>query len=187
MTDAPDRLLVCIAPPPSTPSSPCFLALTASRPPPPPPTVLFSPCPPAPSLFISHPIAAGAYTSAVHGVTMEAGYFTVPSNRVDRAGSLSGNTFTPSNTYATPVVVGQVASANSPRFQAFFGCVSARGARVPRRACSAGMSLCGSSPALLQPRRRWCRGAPTLHFAASATVPTSARACVPACVRVGRV
>ncbi|SDK75420.1 hypothetical protein [Microbulbifer yueqingensis] len=63
-------------------------------------------------------VEAGAYTAAVHGITMEAGYFT--STTSDHKGSWQGEQFTPLNTYSAPAVFGQVASANDSRWSVFW-------------------------------------------------------------------
>ncbi len=63
-------------------------------------------------------IEAGVYTDGDHGVKMEA--LTFESSRVDENSSWVGDRRTYSNTYANPVVVGQVITANDPRLSIFW-------------------------------------------------------------------
>lgn len=60
----------------------------------------------------------GVYNQTAHGVTMEAVKYT--STRTDRAGSWIGEKRTYQNTYSSPVVLGQVMSANDAGFSAFW-------------------------------------------------------------------
>lgn len=67
-------------------------------------------------------VEAGVYTEGVHGVTMEAVKYT--STTTDRAGDGNihwiGETRSYSNAYVSPVVFGQVMTANDPNFSTFW-------------------------------------------------------------------
>ncbi len=63
-------------------------------------------------------VEEGIYTTAVHGVTMEARTFT--STVTDRRASWVGQVRTYANIYASPVVIGQVMTYNDPRFSVFW-------------------------------------------------------------------
>ncbi len=71
-------------------------------------------------------VEAGTYTLATHGAKLEAKKYA--STRTDRKGSFVGQRRTYSNTYQAPVVVGQVMSANDPRWSTFWARGSSRGA-----------------------------------------------------------
>ena len=60
----------------------------------------------------------GVYTVAEHGVKMEAVKFT--STLTSRKGSWNGELRSYQNSYSTPVVVGQIMSANDPGWSAFW-------------------------------------------------------------------
>jgi len=63
-------------------------------------------------------VEEGVYTEAEHGFTMEA--VKVDSTVTDRRGSWVGAQQTYANTYANPVVLGQVMSSNDDRFSTFW-------------------------------------------------------------------
>ncbi|GAA5525482.1 hypothetical protein Maes01_02052 [Microbulbifer aestuariivivens] len=63
-------------------------------------------------------VEAGVYNVADHGILMEAGHFN--STVTDRKGSWSGESFTPQNTYGSPVVLGQVTTYNDSRWSVFW-------------------------------------------------------------------
>ncbi len=63
-------------------------------------------------------VEAGVYTTAVHGVTMEAVRFD--SVRTDENNSWLGEQRTYANSYTAPVVLGQVMTANDSRFSVFW-------------------------------------------------------------------
>ena len=63
-------------------------------------------------------VEEGVYTSAEHGITMEAVTYT--STVTDGRGSWSGESRGYSNSYDSPIVVGQVMSYNDSRFSSFW-------------------------------------------------------------------
>ena len=63
-------------------------------------------------------VEAGVYTQAEHGVTMEAR--TYLSTVTDAKGAWIGESQSLTNSYTAPVVLGQVMSANDPRFSVFW-------------------------------------------------------------------
>lgn len=63
-------------------------------------------------------VQEGVYTAAEHGITMEAVKFT--SALTDHKGSWVGQTRPYANSYANPVVLGQVMSYNDPGFSVFW-------------------------------------------------------------------
>ncbi|MBI4822005.1 MAG: S8 family serine peptidase [Deltaproteobacteria bacterium] len=69
-------------------------------------------------------VASGVYTEATHGVKLEA--MTYASTLTDRKGSLVGTPRAYAQSYGSPVVVGQVMTANDPNWSVFW----ARGAVV---------------------------------------------------------
>ncbi|MEO1202911.1 MAG: hypothetical protein AAFX10_09395, partial [Pseudomonadota bacterium] len=70
--------------------------------------------------YVVHYVAveAGVYTEAEHGITMEAVKTTV--SRVDRAGSWAGEARTYQQSYADPIVLGQVMTDNDARWSVFW-------------------------------------------------------------------
>jgi hypothetical protein len=73
---------------------------------------------PAPVTVTYLVVEAGVYTQAEHGITMEAVTFT--STVTDRPGSWVGTTRSYANSYTTPVVLGQVMSANDADWSVFW-------------------------------------------------------------------
>ena len=71
-------------------------------------------------------VEAGVYTAAEHGITMETHTFT--STVTDRRGSWAAQVRSYSQTYASPVVVGQVMTANDPAWSVFWARGGSRGA-----------------------------------------------------------
>ncbi len=70
--------------------------------------------------YVVHYLAveAGVYTEAEHGITMEA--VKVSSSTVDRSGSWSGDPRGYQQAYASPIVLGQVMTANDARWSVFW-------------------------------------------------------------------
>ena len=70
-------------------------------------------------------VEQGVYTASAHGVNMEAVKFTTSTTDRSSASTsnLPGNYRSYGNTYTTPVVVGQVLTANDMQFQTFYGSV----------------------------------------------------------------
>jgi len=81
-------------------------------------------------------VEAGVYTQAQHGVKMEAVKYN--STVTDRRGSWVGQQRTYANTYASPVVVGQVMTANDPGFSVFWARGGSAGAAPSGTALSVG-------------------------------------------------
>jgi adhesin HecA-like repeat protein len=71
-------------------------------------------------------VEQGVYTEADHGVKMEAVKFL--STITDENNSWVGRSMPYSNSYANPVILGQVMTYNDPRFSTFWSCGSSRSA-----------------------------------------------------------
>jgi hypothetical protein len=69
-------------------------------------------------------VEQGVYTQADHGVKMEAVKFL--STITDENNSWVGQSMPYSNSYANPVILGQVMTYNDPRFSTFWSCGSSR-------------------------------------------------------------
>ena len=69
-------------------------------------------------------VEQGVYTEADHGVKMEAVKFL--STITDENNSWVGQSMPYSNSYANPVILGQVMTYNDPRFSTFWSCGSSR-------------------------------------------------------------
>ena len=93
-------------------------------------------------------VEAGVYTEGVHGVTMEAVKYT--STTTDRAGDGNihwiGETRSYSNAYVSPVVFGQVMTANDPNFSTFWSRGSSSTEPPSNSACYVGKHV-GEDPA----------------------------------------
>jgi len=88
-------------------------------------------------------VEAGVYTQAQHGVKMEAVKYN--STVTDRRGSWVGQQRTYANTYASPVVVGQVMTVNDPGFSVFWARGGSAGAAPSGKALSVGKHV-GEDP-----------------------------------------